>query len=105
MRMRKYYASCFFCQQSAEKALKAVHIQVKRELAPRTHNLIELGRRLKVPSKLAANLVELNPEFVVTRYPNAANAAPVDVYTREIAKLHYRKAKEVLGWARSRISR
>ena len=40
----RYYASVFFSQQAAEKALKALYIEVKKELPPKTHSLIRLPK-------------------------------------------------------------
>ncbi|MBI2886275.1 MAG: HEPN domain-containing protein [Chloroflexi bacterium] len=39
----RYYVSSLLAQQAAEKALKALFIQRKRSLPPRTHYLEELG--------------------------------------------------------------
>ncbi|ACS34619.1 Nucleotide-binding protein, containing HEPN domain [Thermococcus gammatolerans EJ3] len=33
--VKRYYASVFFSQQAAEKALKALYIEVKREFPPK----------------------------------------------------------------------
>jgi len=42
----RYYASAFFSQQAAEKALKALYIEGKRSPPPKTHNLAEILREL-----------------------------------------------------------
>jgi HEPN domain-containing protein len=42
----RYYASVFFSQQVAEKALKALYIEGKRSPPPKTHNLAEVLREL-----------------------------------------------------------
>ncbi len=39
----RYYAAAFFSHQAAKKSLKAVHVELRREIPPRTHNLVELG--------------------------------------------------------------
>ena len=42
--IKKYYATAFFCQQTAEKALKAMALEKLREPA-RSHNLLELAKK------------------------------------------------------------
>jgi len=98
-----YYASAFFSQQAAEKALKAFHINEKKELPPRTHSLIEIGRTLKVPANLVPALRDLSPEYIITRYPNAAYGIPADIYDEEKAKDRLEKAKVILQWVREKL--
>ncbi|HDD71587.1 MAG TPA: HEPN domain-containing protein, partial [Candidatus Aenigmarchaeota archaeon] len=43
LKIKKYYLVAFLSQQAAEKALKALFIELKRRLQPKTHNLIRLG--------------------------------------------------------------
>ena len=102
---KKYYAAAFFCQQAAEKALKAVYIEAKREQQPKTHNLLDLGKLLKVPRNILDALIELNPEYVVTRYPDAANGLPAEMYNEEIAKRKIEKARKVMAWARQKLTK
>lgn len=98
-----FYVCAFFSQQAVEKALKALYIESKRETQPRTHDLTELGEKLKVPANIMDKLIELNPEFVVTRYPDAANGIPAKMYNQRIASSHLQKAKEVVEWVRKRL--
>ncbi|MEM2865215.1 MAG: HEPN domain-containing protein [Candidatus Bathyarchaeia archaeon] len=44
----RYYASVFFSQQAAEKALKSLYIEDRRAPPPRTHNLAEILNELGV---------------------------------------------------------
>lgn len=67
-----YYAAAFFGQQAVEKALKSYFIAERRDVPPKTHNLLDLSRELNVPKELLTIARELTPEFVITRYPNAA---------------------------------
>jgi HEPN domain-containing protein len=103
LRIGKFYVAAFFSQQAAEKALEALYIETKRRTQPKTHDLTELAAELRVPKGIAEDLAELNPEFVVTRYPDAANGVPARMYTREIAKFHVGKAGRVVKWAKQRL--
>jgi len=97
----RYYASIFFAQQAAEKALKALHISLKEELSPRTHNLLELVRKLDISREdLVDAALDLTPEYVVTRYPNAAGGVPAHLYNERMAREHLEKAKLIISYCR-----
>lgn len=89
-----YYACAFYCQQSAEKALKAVYVhKLKKNTA--YHNLVRLAEELAVPSSIISACRKLNPHYVQSRYPDAANAIPKEVYDEETAEALLGNAKEV----------
>ncbi len=90
-----YYVVAFFSHQAAEKALKATYIEVKRQIHPRTRNLVELGRLLGLDDVME-DLMELNPEYTISRYPDAANGVPARMYTESIAERHLRRAERVV---------
>jgi HEPN domain-containing protein len=98
-----YHLCAFFCQQSVEKALKAVWIHQRKELQPKTHDLIELSEPLGVPDGLQTRLKSLNPLFVTTRYPDAANGNPSLMYDEAIAEECLSDAEEVISWCRSQL--
>lgn len=93
-----YYVCAFLAQQAAEKALKALYIEKKKQMPAKTHNLISLGKKLAVPEEIMSNLREINPDFVTTRYPDAANGLPSEIFDKNIATEHFAKAKEVVVW-------
>jgi len=90
-----YDAAAFWSHQAVEKALNAA----------RGHNLIELGRRVEevlgVPvEEVLEDLRELNPHYTLSRYPNAANAPPYQIYTRARAEEAVVRARRVVKWVR-----
>ncbi len=101
--IKRYYASVFFSQQAGEKALKAVFIHGRRRLPPRRHNMVELCRLLKAPRGVTNAAIELNPEYIVARYPNAAKGVPEQMYTKQLAQTHLHAAKEIVRWARKSL--
>jgi len=103
LKTRLYFVCAFFSQQAAEKALKALYIEAKREPQPRTHDLTELGKVLNVPGDIMDSLIELNPGFVVARYPDAANGIPANMYNERIASSHLEKARKVIEWAKEKL--
>ena len=64
--------TCFLCQQSAEKYLKAM-LQESGQPVPRTHDLVALLDRLQLQDKSLATMhcgaVILTPYAVENRYP------------------------------------
>lgn len=100
----RYYASVFFSQQTAEKALKALTIHIRREL-PKTHNLVELAEGLEAPFNILEAVKELNPDYITTRYTDAANGIPAKMYSHRSAQLHINYAREIMEWTKEKLGR
>jgi len=97
--IKKYFASAFFSQQAAEKALKALALEKLRQPL-KSHNLIELAKLLTVPHEIMRCLIELNPDFIISRYPDAANGLPYEQYDLKKAKQKIGYAENVLRWVK-----
>lgn len=95
---RDYYASIFWCQQSVEKALKAIYNLIKEESPGPTHSLIFLASEIKLNKKFFSFLRELTPAYISTRYPDMADASPTEIYDEEMAKRFISKSEELLEW-------
>ncbi len=96
-----YYASAFFSQQAAEKALKGfLYSQGYRALV--THSVVEL---LEESSKLQQGLgqfldqgKELDRHYIGSRYPNFyPSGAPYKFYTEEMARRCLSYAESILN--------
>jgi HEPN domain-containing protein len=90
--------AAFHCQQSAEMLLKGLWIHLKRAAPPRHHDLVDLGTELDAPEPVRAALRRLNPEYVVSRYPDAANGVPAENYDVELARELVGHAERVERW-------
>jgi HEPN domain-containing protein len=100
----RYYAASWFAQQAAEKGLKALFIEVRGLLAPRTHDLEFLGRQLELPREIEADLMVLTPAFDLARYPDpTSGSAPIDRVTAGQATDHVAAAERVLKWIEVRL--
>jgi HEPN domain-containing protein len=95
-----YYASVFFSQQAAEKALKSATIR-KQQKTPRGHNLIQMANALDAPLEVMNAAAELNPEFLATRNPETTDGVPAQLYDRRSARLHLRAAQTIIDWIKS----
>jgi HEPN domain-containing protein len=97
-----YYASVFFSQQAAEKALKAA-VTDRQHRSPKGHNLIQIANSLNAPVEIMNAAAELNPEFLLTRNPDSIDGVPAQMYDKSSARLHLRCAHEVLDWAKALV--
>ncbi|MEM3607299.1 MAG: HEPN domain-containing protein [Candidatus Bathyarchaeia archaeon] len=95
-------SAAFWSQQAAEKALRALLLNFGR--SHRGHDLLELRDILKTDAGLDVasiekELRELTIHYTVSRYPNAANALPADLYDREADEL-VERARRVVEWVK-----
>ncbi|MEM4587406.1 MAG: HEPN domain-containing protein [Candidatus Jordarchaeales archaeon] len=81
-----HYASAFFCQQAVEKAFKALYITRKKDFPPQTSNLLDLSLGLSLPEEVLRVAGNLTPEFIVSRYPDAAGGVPAEPKTKRKPK-------------------
>lgn len=98
----KYYASVFFSEQAAEKALKVMYLEKKRRMTF-THDLVELAEELGAPEDVSQAAAELSPDYVMTRYPDAANAMPAKLYGVSSAEMHLKLSRAVMQWAKNEL--
>lgn len=95
----EYHLTAFLCHQSVEKALKAVYMHKLKQSPGATHSLIFLGRETGIPKEHHNGLRRLSPDFVITRYPDAAQAIPHELYDETIAAERMDVARKVIAWA------
>ncbi|MBU0693679.1 MAG: HEPN domain-containing protein [Candidatus Omnitrophica bacterium] len=71
----RYLYVVFMCQQAVEKILKAIYVQKKNELPPRTHNLLYLVDILKLDIDESKRILfaQLNQFYLESRYPGERN--------------------------------
>ncbi len=97
-----YEWACFQVEQSIEKALKALYLKEKGEL-PKSHNLVRLGKELGLNEELIDILRDITPDYVMTRYPNAANSIPYEIYDKEKAEERIKEGEKILKWIEGRL--
>ena len=104
IKTKHYYFASFACQQAIEKGLKALYLKDKKTL-PIGHSIVYLAKEMGVPADIFNSALRLNMQYTTTRYPDAANAAPVDVYNEEISTEHFVHTKKVLEWLTKQIQK
>ena len=95
-----YEVAAFLAGQAVEKYLKAYWMIARKEAAPHTHSLTELGDALGVPKALRKHLVSLTADYTTARYPDAANGVPYEIYDRETAEAKVAAGEAILKWLR-----
>ena len=55
---------------------------------------------MRAPKGIINSCAELTPDYLTTRYPDAATGAPFESYTKESAE---RMAEEVLRWVEKKM--
>jgi HEPN domain-containing protein len=96
-----YAAACFFSQQTAEKALKAV-LYRRGSRVVIGHSVRELARQCETHDPSFARMQEaatlLDQFYIPTRYPNGlpAPAIPSETYTASQAQAAQQAAEDIL---------
>lgn len=103
MNAGKWFASAFWSQQAAEKALKALYIFKKKESPGPTHSLTFLGRELDIPKEFYGLLRELTKEYYISRYPDASDDVPYKMYTHDDANSYIKNCESLIKWVESKI--
>ncbi|MBI3026519.1 HEPN domain-containing protein [Candidatus Woesearchaeota archaeon] len=50
-------------------------------------------------------MYELNPEWIPARYPDASTTIPARDYNKASAKLHFKKAQEIVKWTKKQMQK
>lgn len=90
---KKYRTAAFLCQQSAEKALKALMLK-KAGRIEKIHDLVKLGNDAGLPSSLLNELKELTLAYVYSRYPDVSEVNNLKGKVSHFLEV----SKEVLKW-------
>jgi HEPN domain-containing protein len=99
---KDYYASVFWCQQSIEKGFKALSLKKLKEI-PQGHSLVHLAKVLKAPDTVLSKSRILNSEYITTRYPDATDESPSELYDEEKAKSQIKNTEEIIQWLKNQI--
>ena len=100
---KNYDGVAFYCQQAVEKALKAVILHVQKEKVE-GHSLIYLGKSAQVPALFYTMLKKLSPQYFLSRYPDASEEIPYELYDQKSANEFMATAREVLLWTKKQLA-
>ena len=57
-----------------------------------------------MPTELRRHLADLTPDYTVSRYPDAANAVPYELYDESTARTKIQNAEAVIAWLKRKIA-
>ncbi len=108
MQIGFYDWACFFAQQAAEKAVKAVFYRMNAEAWGHSvaDLLNELSNHYKVSEELINYTLEPDKAYIPSRYPNAhPSGSPRDRYTKgEVNRLIY-YAEKIINFCKGILSK
>lgn len=98
---KRYYAVVLFCQQSLEKALKALWLKEMNKEFPYVHDLTFFMKKLKLPKRFENICKDLTTAYAEVRYPS--DVIPVKKFSKKDAKEVLEKTRGVLEWIKEKI--
>ncbi len=103
---KRYLWSLFMCQQSIEKAIKAVFFEKTGKVPPRKHDLISLAGVADVLRDCDENTQDLFRHlslfYIETRYPDKRIDLEAEC-TGEFAKDMLDRSKEAVEWLKNML--
>lgn len=103
LKSEDYYASAFWCQQAVEKSLKALILKKYRDKFIPEHSLVRLGRKVRIPGNYLKGLKKLSPQYFLSRYPDATEEMPYELYEKETVFEFLEISKGVLKWIKNQL--
>lgn len=100
-KIKKYDYSSFWCQQSAEKALKTLLLKRGYELI-KTHDLVLLSRKLNAPENIVQLCKELTPVYVETRYPGLGEEG-FKIFTKRETEEDIKSMEKIIEWTKKNL--
>jgi len=94
----KYPLTTFLCQQTVEKALKALLIK-KTGKFPKIHDLVRLGKLVELPQNLIDNVKELTLAYIYARYPDVKQESDL----KEKAFNFLKTSEQILKWTKENL--
>lgn len=98
--------ACFACHQAAEKAVKALHLNLGQEAWGHVVKLLrELPQAVAVPNDLVERGRVLDTFYIPSRYPNShLEGAPFEHFGPLQSEEAIRYAREILAFARTHMA-
>jgi len=106
LRTEDWDSAAFWSQQAAEKSLKALLIDGGKVYGG--HDLLDMAHIIRDDlgidvEAIMDDLRELTIHYTISRYPNAANAVPSELYTKDRAEELVMRARRVLEWVKRNL--
>ena len=100
-KIKKYVHSSFWCQQAAEKALKALLLEKEQELI-KTQDLVWLAKSLEAPENVVQLWKKLKPVYMETRNPGVGMEG-VREFTKKETEEDVKTMGGILRWIKESL--
>ncbi|MCL5104739.1 MAG: HEPN domain-containing protein [Armatimonadetes bacterium] len=102
LRKECFWDTCaLMCEQAAEKAVKALWIDMKQTDPPKTHRVDQMLGDLGAADDMVDAGFTLVADYKDSRYPDAMRVLPFQSYLEEDADDRIRKVVGIIAWAKS----
>jgi HEPN domain-containing protein len=101
----KYDDCAFYCQQAAEKLLKAIVVQQTNQRPPYSHDLLTLARKiidLELDETIIEALSKLDGYYAGSRYP--LDTVDPGTFVEALAKEAVQTMEEIFAWFSARFT-
>ena len=106
LKKKEYLYTLFFCQQTVEKAIKAVYYERYNKTPPRKHDLMELAEAASILSQLDEDrknlFVLLSEYYIESRYAEDRKEMEKNC-TRSVTEDILERTGDVLKWLKSNL--
>ena len=100
---KKYDGVAFYSQQACEKGMKALILFNNKDKDIIGHSLIHLAERANLPLSFKSGLRKLSPHYFLSRYPDASEDLPYELYDEKLVTEFLKITDEVLGWIKKQL--
>lgn len=101
---KDYYVCAFLAQQAAEKALKAVFLNMHKDAPPKIHDLEFLAEKVKAPEEIIMESIKLGRTYLISRYPGTGAEIAPKYFNKKISEEHLKEAEVVIKWCKKMLS-
>jgi HEPN domain-containing protein len=104
MRSGRYLYVLFMCQQTIEKTLKGLIVEIKDIFPPKSHDLLKLANitEIDIDNSIQKLLSELSYYYIETRYPEDIININKKV-TKKKAGEYLSKTEELFKWLNQKL--
>src|SRR3989344_7551777 len=95
---RKYDGAVFYCQQSIEKSQKSLFLKNNSRIK-KIHDLVELGKDIKLPDNLLNYCKEITQSYIYSRYPDIEQPKNI----KEISSNFISYTEQILKWIKKQL--
>lgn len=99
-----YDVCLFLCQQTVEKALKALYVETYKKAPPRVHSLERIIGLLDLDDEFRDLTLDLEDYYFTMRYPDVTERLPFELCDRADALDGLKRSKKILDRIKKQLT-